>query len=499
MNLLIFPNQLFKINGVPAKQKEIKKIYLVEHPVFFSKYNFHYLKRVLHRASMKSYEDYLASLFGKNKVKYIEHNEAKSFMKKIDKNTIFMETHDHEIDEELSKIKKNEVQSPYFINSKKDIAEYIEYCQKRKLKPFFHSNFYKYQRQKREILMEKGKPKGGKYTYDSENRLAIPDKMKVPEVPSFAGKYIVEAQKYVKKTFPKALYTTWHEKHPSKFIFPIDHTGARTLLHQFFKKKFAQFGPYQDAITPRTSYGFHSMLSSSINLGLITPKEVVEEAIKYSKNKKIPLQSVEGFIRQIIGWREYMRMIYMFDKSAKEQNKFFSKFKPYFNNHIKITSDNFYYGETGINIFDHFIKNGVINTAYAHHIIRLMVFGAFFLMLGIDLQFIYSWFMECFIDAYDWVMWGNVINMSQFAGGGRATTKPYFSASSYLKKMGYKMSTEDSNKWDTIYYSFINKHQSKLKKSYRAASMVKHWTNKSTTEKKHITEKAKNIIKALLE
>jgi deoxyribodipyrimidine photolyase-related protein len=230
-----------------------------------------------------------------------------------------------------------------------------------------------------------------------------------------------------------------------------------------------------------------------MNIGLITDTQVVDISYKfYLKNiKKISIQSFEGFIRQVIGWRNYVYTLYHLEyETLYESNQL---------KHHNNINDKFWLGETGILPIDSII-NKIVKYSYAHHIERLMYLGNFMLLCLIEPKQVYNMFMEWTIDAYDWVMVPNIFGMSQYASP-IMMTRPYFSSSNYINKMStFKKNKNDSWSiiWDALYYNFINKHQDLFRKNYAIAQQVKNWDNKSDSEQKEIIKKANNFIKTLL-
>ena len=200
----------------------------------------------------------------------------------------------------------------------------------------------------------------------------------------------------------------------------------KNWLNDFLKNRFFEFGDYEDAIVQKELILNHSLLSPMINSGLLTPSYVVNELNDYATKKNIPINSFEGIIRQIIGWREFIRGVYV-SKGSIERTKNYWGF-------TKKMPDSFYTASTGIKPVDDSI-NKVNDNAYLHHIERLMVIGNFMFLCEINPDDVYKWFMELFIDSYDWVMVPNVYGMSQFADGGLMSTKPYISSSNYIMKM----------------------------------------------------------------
>ena len=238
---------------------------------------------------------------------------------------------------------------------------------------------------------------------------------------------------------------------------------AKNALNLFLEKRFLDFGSYEDAISTEYRFIFHSVLSPAMNIGLLTPNEVVKASLDFSDHHSIPLNSLEGFIRQIIGGREFIRGIY-------EVKGTYQRTRNHWNFTKKIPEE-FYSGNTGIDPVDDTINN-IMKYAYSHHIERLMILGNIMCLLRYDPDEVYKWFMELFIDSYDWVMVPNVYGMSQFADGGIMSTKPYISGSNYIMKMSNYKKGEWNLKWDALYWNFINDHKAFFQKNPRMSMMT---------------------------
>ena len=423
-SLLILPHQLFNKKYIP---KYITKIFLYEHPQYFTKYKFNKKKIILHRASMKYYYNYLKK--NKYEIEYIEFNKK-------------LNLKEYNIFDPIDKIKlKNKyiiLESPNFILNKDIYGRY-----KKKTDKYIFNNFYMWS--KKEInLIPKIK------SQDKFNREKFKDNIKIPNIPKLTNtdeKYIREAIKYVKKHFSS------NYGNCDNFIYPITHTTAKKWLKKFIETKFKYFGPYQDFIKKENSFMFHSILSSSINIGLINPNEIIKELKKVKS--KIPLNSYEGYIRQLF-WREYQRYCYIYYDFDKTN---------YFNNKKKLTKK-WYNGSIGIDPIDDCIKKG-FDTAYLHHIERLMLMGNFMNINEITAKEGLKWFMEFSIDSYEWVMYQNVLDMVFCVSGGKTMRKPYISSSSYVLKMSNYKKGEWSEKWNNIYRTFLKKHKVKLLKDFK--------------------------------
>jgi len=281
-----------------------------------------------------------------------------------------------------------------------------------------------------------------------------------------ANKWVVEARQYVAKNFGNNFGTTdapfTEDKLP--LFYPTTFAEADNWLHHFLHQRFAQFGPYEDALSNRHPVLFHSLLSPLLNTGLLTPQEVVDKALEHASQYEIPLNSLEGFIRQVVGWREYIRLVY--EREGRRQRT-----RNYWGFERKIP-EAFYNGTTGIAPVDTVIKK-VLQTGYAHHIERLMVLGNFFLLCEFHPDEVYRWFMELFIDSYDWVMVPNTYGMTQFADGGLMVTKPYISGSNYLMKMGDFAKGPWQEVWDGLFWRFMQVHRDFFLQNPRLGMLVR--------------------------
>lgn len=487
--VLTFPHQLFEEH--PALDSD-RVVYLTEEFLFFRQYKFHKQKLVLHRSSMKFYQDYLER--NKLKVIYIDSSNELSDIRKLIphlkrkgiEEIHFADVADNWLEKrinqtaEKSGIKIHEYSSPAFLNAKDELKEYFKGKKK-----YSQTDFYIKQRKKFGILINKdGLPVGGKWTYDTENRLKYPAAKKPPKVnfPS-ANKYYKEAVKYVNEFFSD----TYGEINKS-LIYPNTFDESKKWFNEFLEKRFSEFGIYEDAIVAEENILHHSVLTPMLNIGLLTPNYIVEETLNYSEKHKIPLNSVEGFIRQIIGWREFIRGVYEFIGTSQ-------RIKNYWGFKRKIP-ESFWNGTTGIEPLDITI-NKVLQAGYCHHIERLMVLGNFMLLCEFDPDEVYRWFMELFIDAYDWVMVPNVYGMSQFADGGLMATKPYISGSNYLMKMSDYKKGDWQLIWDGLFWRFMDKHRKFFLSNPRLGMLIKTFDKMSDEKKKALLTAAENYLKTI--
>ncbi|MFK7833181.1 MAG: cryptochrome/photolyase family protein [Winogradskyella sp.] len=485
--ILIFPHQLFKDATILDTDCAI---YLIEEFLFFKHYKFHKQKIAFHRATMKSYESYLQSI---NKtVHYIEattdQSDARQLISKLIEDGIetlhITDPTDNWLQKRInsasSTISVNWYKNELFINSKDELSSFFKPTKKK----FFQTSFYKQQRKERDILMVSGEPEGGKLTYDSDNRKKYP-KDKTPPHIQFPDKtdYHKEAEAYVNTNFSN------HYGELTDFaLYPIDYETSDAWFQQFLEVRFHEFGIYEDAIVRQEHYLNHSILSPLINVGLLKPETVINEAIAFAKANDIPLNSTEGFVRQILGWREFIRGVYEV-KGTEERNKNFWNFNR------KIPAS-FYDGSTSIQPIDDVIKK-VLKTGYAHHIERLMILGNFMVLCEFDPDDVYEWFMELFIDAYDWVMVPNVYGMSLFADGGLMSTKPYISSSNYIKKMSDYKKGDWQATWDGLFWTFMDKHRDFFLSNPRLGMLIHTFDKMKTETKENHFEAAKQFFKIL--
>jgi deoxyribodipyrimidine photolyase-related protein len=467
---LIFPHQLFKTH--PAVERNVE-IILIEEFLFFKQYKFHKQKLALHRASMKCYEAFLIEKGFT--IKYIEAKDILSDIRllidNIGQNKIkkikIAEEEDYLLNRRLNRhsIKNGIIveryESPMFLNSKEEVVDYFS-----KKNKFFQTDFYISQRKKRNILVDDFKnPIGGKWSFDDENRLKYPKNKITPTLDyKSENEFAQEAIGYVSKNFPENYGSL------TEILFPTNFNDSEEWLHKFFDERFSEFGVYEDAILKNEHYINHSVLTPMLNIGLLTPDQIIQQSLSYAEQNKIPLNSVEGFIRQIIGWREFMRGVYN-TAGTKQRTKNFWGFS-------RRMPESFWSGTTGILPIDITIKK-ILETGYAHHIERLMVLGNFMVLCEFDPDDVYLWFMEMFADAYDWVMVPNVYGMSQFADGGLLSTKPYISGSNYLFKMSnYPKSKKKSENtsweeiWDGLFWRFMHVNRNFFTKNPRLSMLI---------------------------
>lgn len=536
---LILPIHLFDysilLENIKPLISQLKTIYILEEPVYFGdrdvKLNFNKLKLIYHRATMQYYLNYLQKYIPNGiEIVYLEYNELKTVsktiigkgyqqIKKAHNRIIMFNPIDTYLEAKYNKIfgsklgKSDILESPLFLCTSKDLEDYHKQKPKnnKSRETYFHASFYNWQRQRMNILPNSK-------TYDTENRNMMPEDTQVPPLPKndsktlTTKKYIDEAIRYVQTNWNSNLEPVYAQTQQdatqdakpitaSSILFPITRKTSLQWLENFCQNRFDNFGKYEDSIDagqqnnkdnnsrqPR-NFLFHSCITPMLNIGLITPYDILSVITKfYNANKtKIGIANYEGFIRQIIGWREYQRYIYQYaGNTIREGN--------YFNNSRKLTP-NWYNGTTGIKPVDDAIKLA-INDGYIHHILRLMVMGNFMNLVGIHPNEVYKWFMEFALDSYDWVMVGNVYSMALWADGGITMRKPYISGDGYIMKMSNYSRGDWNEKWNAVFHHFIDRNSKQLEKTYYNG-LVKAWARKGKEEKEKEMAIANGIIKTI--
>ena len=488
--LLILGNQLFPINYI--RNTKIKKIFMSEDYGLSIKHKHHKLKILMFFLAMRQYKDDLIKNGYEVYYYSIEDNDFKdTFEKKIHKfinkhninNIKYFEIEDHFFEYKfhsfIKKIKINYevLNSPMFLSSRLEFKEFA-LTQKKIIRM---ASFYQLMRRKQNILIDQnGKPTGGKWSFDEDNRKKIPQKLITPSIPKNSTN--------TKLDDLKILINNNFQDHPGSMDnlwMPTNRKDALSWLDNFLKNKFIDFGNYEDAIRSENNFLFHSALSPVLNMGIITPMEVIDKAIKYSNENEIPINSLEGFIRQIIGWREFIRGIYHFKGNEVIKTNFW-------NHNRKLTND-WYEGTTGIEPLDDTIKD-CLKYGYTHHIPRLMIICNIMNLSRIHPDEIYKWFMEMFVDSSDWVMVPNVYGMGTFADGGLFATKPYSCGSNYIIKMSNYKKDDWADIVDGLYWMFMNDNISFFKGNPRLSILIKSLERMDNVRKEFIFEQANNFI-----
>ncbi|MFS4439541.1 cryptochrome/photolyase family protein [Paracoccaceae bacterium GXU_MW_L88] len=362
-----------------------------------------------------------------------------------------------------------------FLCSHQDFANWAE-----GRKSLLMEHFYREMRKRTGLLMDGDKPEGEKWNYDAENRKPAKDDLFLPAPPKGADDEITAAVlDMVEARFPD------HYGKLRPFHWQVTREGAEAARDRFLKDALPDFGRYQDAMLTGKPWMYHSVLSAYINLGLLDPLDLCERAEAEYRAGRAPLNAVEGFIRQIIGWREYVRGIYWLKMPDYAEVNELGADRP--------LPDFYWTGETEMHCLSQAIGQ-TIETAYAHHIQRLMITGTYALLIGADPQALHRWYLGVYADAYEWVELPNTIGMSQHADGGLLATKPYAASASYVDRMSDycgdcvydpKAKTgEGACPWNALYWDFIARHQDRFENNHRMRMMVASWRKKDEADQK---------------
>ena len=457
--VLVFPNQLFREH--PAMEKN-RLIVLAEDWLFFRQFAFHKQKLILHRASMKAYEErlkkdgysvlYLESSALATTEQIFEVLEGQGIKRVHIADTAddwleqFLDSFANKHDMDLSRC-----ESPLFLTPRPIIEDYYKRHGK-----FSLPDFYQFQRKRLGVLVtDSGRPVGGRWMLDSQMRKTLPEDIQIPGIwkPSFSL-HVREAIAYVEKNFPSNPGMT------ESFFYPVTHADAKLWFNDFLEHRLQNFCFYRDAVKKDELFLFHSVLSPALNIGLLTPKEVIKTATDYAANHSIPLKPIETFVRQIVGWREYMYATYlMCCQKDRSQNVFLRKRK------MPLI---FWEGDSGIEPFDTAVRK-MLYFGYTHRIDRLLAIGYFLLLCEIDTDEVFKFMMSLSIDAYDWVVAPNVYSIT---GDILIADKKYFCGARYLLEMGDYEEGWWSRVWNGLHWRFVKKNREFLEQNKKFSFAV---------------------------
>jgi deoxyribodipyrimidine photolyase-related protein len=379
------------------------------------------------------------------------------------------------------------VDSEHFYTTRTELSDFFA-----TKKTFLMESFYRNMRTKHNVLMDGSQPVTGKWNYDDDNRKKIP-KNYVPSAPLVFKNDVSEVYDELILSGIKTIGNC----QPKAFIWPVNRKQSLELLAYFIEDCLPLFGTFQDAMAPNQWSLYHARISFSMNTKMISPKEVVNAAIAaWEENPElIAYNQLEGFVRQIIGWREYMRGIYWNQMPAYQTKNFFD--------HQNKLPEWFWTGETKMNCLKDAI-NQSLDYGYAHHIQRLMITGNFALLAGIHPDEVDAWYLGIYIDAIEWVEITNTRGMSQFADGGIVATKPYVSSATYIDKMShycgtcyYSKATKTGEKacpFNSLYWNFYDQHEALLAKNPRIGMMYAVWRKMATADKTALLEQAEYYL-----
>lgn len=459
---LLFPNQVFGNEILHKTNSMLDHFYLIEDELFFiatpqRNIKPNKMKIAYMRACMKYYENVLKK--HNVNVTYIDIISRKenpySFLEKC-VSVSYFDPCDHALEDKLNLIFKQykikdikKLESPMFLMKSEDLREYHSTL-KRNGNPR-HSTFYDFVKNKLDLLLDTP-------NMDKLNRSTSSMYIKDRKHSSSIAKYKTYNKKSLQSYYKEAI--DYANKHPlfkdhigsadELHIYPITTEDAYDHVRSFLRYRFKEFGRFQDVIIRDEFVINHSVISPIMNIGLVTPRKLLKMILQY--RNKVPINSLEGFIRQVVGWREYMRYLYIFHHDIMIHSNVHKNIrKP-----TKSEYTALYYGTTGIIPFDNEVKKAT-KYAYAHHIVRLMIFLNMFILMELKPLIIYTWFMEVVsIDAYDWIMIPNIYAMGYFYD--KAMSRPYISSSSYILKMSdYKKDGKWEKRWDMMYHNYLRK------------------------------------------
>jgi deoxyribodipyrimidine photolyase-related protein len=400
------------------------------------------------------------------------------------------------LDEEMNKlctfldIETDVVDSEHFYTGRLEMKELFD---KKKSKGWLMESFYREMRKKHDLLIDlNDKPIGGKWNFDQSNRKKLPKNHK-PIAPKLFQRDVSELVQLLEKHGVKTIGSV----DPKNFVWPVTRKEAEEMLDFFVAECLPLFGDFQDAMTVGEWSLYHSRLSFLMNSKILSPKEVIDRVVEHWKENQetIDISQVEGFVRQIIGWREYMRGIYWAKMPNYEQENQL--------NHTNKLPEFYWTGKTKMNCMKQSIQQS-LQYSYAHHIQRLMVTGNFALLAGVDPNDVDEWYLGIYIDAIQWVELPNTRGMSQWADGGLVATKPYVSSANYIDKMSDYCSScyyskkekvgEKACPFNSLYWNFIDQHIEKWEKNHRMGMMVANWKKQDPEQKVKILERAQYVL-----
>jgi deoxyribodipyrimidine photolyase-related protein len=466
----------------------------------------HHIQKVVgYFTAMRNFANELKK--AKHSVVYFQINDKKNTQNLVENLALLIKEHniekfeylapdEYRLDQQLKGLSKDlaidsEIFSTeHFYTEREDLATFFK-----GKKQFLMEHFYRNMRKKHQILMVDKQPEGGKWNFDASNRKKWKGDTLIPQEISFDTN-VEEVLSDIKKAGIKTI----GKINPKYFEYPISRKQSLEQLTYFCEHLLVHFGDYQDAMHTDKIYLYHSRISFAMNSKIISPREVIDTVLETyrAQENKIDISQVEGFIRQILGWREYMRgMYWMLMPDYKKENFLENKNK---------LPDFFWTGKTKMNCLKNAVNNSLEN-GYAHHIQRLMITGNFALLTQIHPDEIDSWYLGIYVDAIEWVQLPNTRGMSQFADGGKIATKPYVSSGSYISKMGnycdsctYKKAKkfgDDACPFNTLYWNFLDEKQEKLSSNFRMKMMYSVLNKMSSEDRSKIKEKANHIIENL--
>ena len=463
--LVVLGNQLFPIDEIRALSPDA--IFMAEDVSLCTYVRHHQQKIVLFLAAMRSYRDELVAAGFDVRYHELDTETPEAYESLLGSaldttgcsRLMHFEIEDKAMESrivefaESRRIQRTEVESPMFLCGRDRFSEFAD-----GKKTLRMADFYKRERIRQDLLLDAvGDPAGGRWSFDEDNRKKLPKNVVPPAIDwPDRTEHVADVIGIVRSSFSD------HPGNAEEFAWPTTRAQTLTWLAQFIDERLAEFGPYEDAISTRSDTVFHSAISPMLNMGLVTPDEVVAAVIEKGKAHDVPIQSVEGFVRQVIGWREFIRGVYRLHSERQDESNFFG--------HERELGEEWYTGETGIPPLDDTISTA-LKLGWTHHIPRLMIAANLMTLCEIRPQSAHRWFMEMYVDSSEWVMGPNVYGMGLFSDGGIFATKPYICGSNYMRKMSDYGKGEWCDIVDGLYWRFIDRHRDFFSSNPRLALM----------------------------
>lgn len=483
--LILYPHQLYPVENLP----QIDSVILVEEPLLFGvdqeyRQRLHKQKLIMMRASMRRYAEEVLWPAG-IKVDYIELD-------------VFMQTSDllekaRKFDKTFMFDPSNEILTTRLLQTRREMGEHAPaleflpspnfYLKEQEVRQYFaerhthpFAEFYQWQRERFNILIEDYKPVGGAWMLEPKQ---IKSEGQLPSFAAFgSNKWVEEATEFVSKHYGD-------NPGNADCIWPTSHTEAAQWLDDFVSHRIDEYGSHNDGFDSAAPWLYHSALSSSLNLGLLSPRQVVTAALKRHASKPVPLESLEPFIRQVLGQREFIRGISLVGGSSLRDSNPLKATR-------RLTAD-WYRGTTGLPVYDDLVKK-VLARGYAHHSERLLIAGTLMTLCEITPSDIRIWFSELFVDAHDWALIPHVYSLSQFADNTTLEGGPYICTSKTLMDKSDYQRGEWTNVWDGLYWRFIEKHKATLRKSSKMRSVVQRLERLDPDQKRIIHYRAEDFL-----
>ncbi len=485
--LLLYPHQLYPVSDLP----KVDTVVVVEEPLYFGMdqeraFKLHKQKLILHRASMRRYVEEVLWPAG-YKTEYVDldvfmnSGDVLGHVGKADQLYVIDPT-DEILTKRLLAARRERtdlpnltfLSLPNFYLKEQEVRQYFS---ERHTHPF--AEFYQWQRERFNVLIDENyKPVGGDWSFGADNPKKLPADAPLPSFPVFGdNKHVVEAVAWAAEHFPDNPGGT-------EFIWPTNHAEAKIWLNDFVENRLDDYSTYERTIDPRAPWLYHSLLASSLNIGLIKPQEIVHAALERHKTKPVPLHSLENFIRQVLGWREFTRGQYLhLGATLHGQNTF--------NHHRKLTSA-WYNGTTGLPPLDDLVKK-LNQHGYANQTEQRMIASNLMVLCEIHPDHMYRWFSELCLDTNDWTVAPNVYGMNMFASGAGDSAPPIAPSNTILEMSNYERGVW-SDVWDGLFWRFVEKHQTVLAKNPHLRSIVGRLKSLDADHKRIIHYRAEDFL-----